>query len=210
MREFLEGVGWTRVSTNRDLWKAYLANPSRCPNCKTPILPKQSSGYASFSRFRVRKFCNSSCAASFNNGAAPKRKRQTRACSKCGAMFIAERADSKRCSACYVKPSKPILSLKKSQVTRKAIAKLARKVVRDRPNVCQVCGYDRFIEVCHIRPVSTFTPHSGVQTINSAANLIKLCPNHHKELDSGIMSRAEAFALLQIDVPWQTKRHILM
>lgn len=50
--------------------------------------------------------------------------------------------------------------------------------------VCELCGFDRYIERAHIIPAST----GG--TIHPA-NIITLCPNHHSLMDSGRLTTEE-------------------
>ena len=50
---------------------------------------------------------------------------------------------------------------------------------------CKVCGYDKHVEVCHIKSVSSFGDDDLITDINSFDNLIGLCPNHHWEFDNG-------------------------
>ena len=44
---------------------------------------------------------------------------------------------------------------------------------------CAICGYDKHVEIAHIKPVSDFTDSCTIAEINSIDNLIALCPNHH-------------------------------
>jgi predicted restriction endonuclease len=50
---------------------------------------------------------------------------------------------------------------------------------------CKVCGYDKYIEVCHIKSVSSFGDDALITDINAVDNLVGLCPNHHWEFDNG-------------------------
>ena len=50
---------------------------------------------------------------------------------------------------------------------------------------CNICGYNKHIQVCHIRSVSSFSDDSLITEINAKENLIGLCPNHHWEYDNG-------------------------
>ena len=61
--------------------------------------------------------------------------------------------------------------------------------------VCVVCSYAKHIEVAHIKGAMTFPGDTLISTINSLDNLIALCPNHHHELDHGLM---DAVDLLKI------------
>jgi hypothetical protein len=54
-----------------------------------------------------------------------------------------------------------------------------------RKKVCVECGYDFYVELCHIRPISDFPDSATLEEINLPENAVYLCPNHHKELDRG-------------------------
>lgn len=66
----------------------------------------------------------------------------------------------------------------------------ARKIAKNAGllNECLICGYDKFVQACHIKQISDFNDNSSIEDINSVNNLIGLCPNHHYELDKGKMS----------------------
>ena len=66
----------------------------------------------------------------------------------------------------------------------------ARKVMKDAKisYKCKVCAYKQYVEVCHIKAIADFNPTSLINEINSLSNLIYLCPNHHIELDKGILN----------------------
>jgi predicted restriction endonuclease len=65
----------------------------------------------------------------------------------------------------------------------------ARKVFAEsgKPKKCAVCGYDKHVEICHVREIATFPPETPVREINDLTNLVALCPNHHWELDHGLL-----------------------
>jgi len=76
------------------------------------------------------------------------------------------------------------------QSARSAIQKEARKIyfeVNPSPK-CAICGYDKHVEVAHIKSVSDFPDTALIKEINSIDNLIGLCPNHHWEYDNGILT----------------------
>ena len=72
------------------------------------------------------------------------------------------------------------------QSARIAIASHARKLymLSGRSKQCGVCGYDKHIEICHMRAVSSFSDDSFIGEINDLNNLVALCPNHHWEFDN--------------------------
>lgn len=52
---------------------------------------------------------------------------------------------------------------------------------------CQICGYSKHVEVCHIKPVSSFDLNTPLKIVNAPENIAILCRNHHWELDNGIL-----------------------
>lgn len=64
----------------------------------------------------------------------------------------------------------------------------ARKIYHDNYEYkCSVCGYNTIVEVAHIKAVSSFPEDTLVAEVNSLDNLIGLCPNHHWEMDHGLL-----------------------
>jgi predicted restriction endonuclease len=51
---------------------------------------------------------------------------------------------------------------------------------------CECCGYDKYVQICHIKGISTFHLDRKIIDINHLDNLVALCPNHHWEFDKGI------------------------
>ena len=49
---------------------------------------------------------------------------------------------------------------------------------------CEQCGYDKHVEVCHIKPIQSFPSQTAIDIINDISNLIVLCPNCHWEFDN--------------------------
>ena len=82
-----------------------------------------------------------------------------------------------------------LLDRKNYQSYRSAIRKLAEKIYKENNSECKcaVCGYDKHIEVAHIKAVSDFDDNNTIAEINDISNLIGLCPNHHWEYDNGIL-----------------------
>lgn len=58
--------------------------------------------------------------------------------------------------------------------------------------VCKNCGYSKFIEVCHIKPIASFEKTTTINIVNHITNLIGLCPNCHWELDHGLLTLLDA------------------
>jgi hypothetical protein len=65
------------------------------------------------------------------------------------------------------------------------IRSLARKkyLASGLPQDCHICGYENFIEVAHVKDVSSFPPEALASEVNHIDNLLALCRNHHWEFD---------------------------
>lgn len=107
----------------------------------------------------IRKFCDRSCAASYNNKLYPKKKYDP---------FTLKKDMDRSSIALYA---------------RKVLMEA------DVPKKCKVCEYDGIaLQACHIISVSSFSPDTPIAIINSLSNLVWLCANHHIEFDAGIQS----------------------
>lgn len=75
------------------------------------------------------------------------------------------------------------------QTARTQIRKLAQKIFEEseKEYKCPICGYNKHIEIAHIKAVADFDDNSTIAEINNPNNLIGLCPNHHWEYDNGIL-----------------------
>lgn len=92
----------------------------------------------------------------------------------------------------------PIQNKTKKEVfnTNKTWQSARSSIRRDAHNVfmrnnsdakCKVCGYNKHIEVAHVKAVSEFSDDTLISEINDISNLIGLCPNHHWEYDNGLL-----------------------
>src|SRR5690606_31664279 len=48
---------------------------------------------------------------------------------------------------------------------------------------CANCGYNKHVELCHIKPIRSFDENSKICEVNSVNNVIQLCRNCHWEFD---------------------------
>ena len=140
------------------------------------------------------KFCGRSCAASYNNKKVPKRKPEHK-CIDCGKPITANRV---RCMEHYLIWSKnrevKDMTLKEA-IYEKHHKSSAFALIRTRAraegkklgfNKCCKCGYDKHIEVTHIKPISSFSEEVMISVINSKENIMPLCPNCHWENDHNL------------------------
>lgn len=189
--------------------QAYLDAPNNCRHCQSQIFPREGE---KISQTRRKLFCNQTCSASYNNTHKRhvERKRKPvkpQSCIACGQDIPIEFNDQgrrkmrKSCRECLLKiqqrnsaigeATKGMLFARRKnwQSARSAIQRHARKVFMNssRPKCCQQCGYDRHIEVCHIRDVADFPDSAYISEINHIDNLSSLCPTHHWEFDNHLL-----------------------
>ena len=121
-----------------------------------------------------KPFCSRSCAISHNNSFREKFKR-TRERGRDTAKRKSRLDDSKPISSYFGEGSskyKRIRSLARYKYTRSEKAK-----------ICEKCGYQKHVEIAHIKPIHTFSEDTPISVVNSFDNLIALCPNCHWEHD---------------------------
>jgi len=142
----------------------YEANPKRCLMCNEPILFEK----------RTNKFCNQSCAASFNNRGVARHYTHSNVCS-CGSI---KKRHNKYCVDCsdshvYQKPAS--FAEAKSQVTRKRI------VLEKRGYRCEGCGLSEWLG----KPIPIEVHHiDGNSDNDTEENWQLLCPNCHAFTDN--------------------------
>lgn len=78
------------------------------------------------------------------------------------------------------------------------VRKLAKQYV-NKFNIkkeCCICGYIKFVDLCHVKSISSFDLSTKLSEINCLENLTYLCPNHHKELDKNKLDLNSKIILL--------------
>lgn len=53
---------------------------------------------------------------------------------------------------------------------------------------CQNCGYDKHVELCHVKAISQFPETTLLVEVNAASNNVVLCRNCHWEFDHGLIA----------------------
>lgn len=194
----------------KQIREKYDAAPNLCLYCNAPIL---SIPGVRLTQTRVKRFCNSSCAAQYNNRAFPKRSplaKPSGSCEKCkceisfnrnkagdgyrhrrlcgDCLAVSKATSNNRGGATANRTKGDLFKTRKNwQSARSSIQRHARDIYlkSGKPQLCAACGYSRRFQVCHIRDVSDFPDSALVSEINDIANLVALCPNHHAEFDEG-------------------------
>lgn len=142
------------------------------------------------------KFCNRSCAAKYNNVHHPKRKTKKK-CTICGGPVKSHRHN--RCEKHWneykenkyqnktIGEYRNMLSVKGKHPswTHSHIRNFARSWLKDlRGQPCKHCGYNKHVELAHIKEVSSFPDDALLSEVNSRDNVIPLCRNCHWEFDN--------------------------
>lgn len=141
------------------------------------------------------RFCSRTCSAKVTNVESPKRA-TTKICSKCTQKvkshrhtlcsehfeiwkerFRQESTIGEYRSTDSVKGKHP--SWVHSHI--RGFARSWLKHLTKQP--CAFCGYDKHVELAHIKPVSEFSDDAKIGQVNAESNVIQLCRNCHWEFD---------------------------
>lgn len=143
-------------------------------------------------------YCSRNCAAKETNK-NPKRKRLARKCVYCSnpalykSGFCEEHQEKTRTERSMDKigdrtlsyyfslPSLKDLHKSSKSVHIRLLAKSWNKELSNLP--CAKCGYDKHVELCHIKAIKDFPDTATLKEVNCKENLIQLCPNCHWEMD---------------------------
>lgn len=139
------------------------------------------------------KFCCKSCANSFNNHLYPRRSLEGR-CGTCDKPI--QKSRKYCCNSC--RPYRldwngiTLGELKSRRKYQKHTAirmhSRPKYLNSTKSKCCIICGYDKHIEICHVKAINEFDDSTLISEVNSLDNLIALCPNHHWEFDNGLLS----------------------
>lgn len=154
------------------------------------------------------KYCTRSCAASMNNRLFPKRDpAKSIKCRRCKKFYHPKDLEgSSSCKTCredVVKNKEKYKRQTLGEFKKKyentgvhrswwysEIRQLAREINKHRQKICQIssCQYSLHVEYCHIIAISDFKDTTTLAEISQESNIAILCPNHHWELDNGLLS----------------------
>jgi len=181
----------------------YYKKPNYCLQCGKIIEIKDKQR---ISDIRMKKFCDQSCAATYNNKKFPKRVKNKYNSKNYNLKYICPQCNGKKapqskiCHNCkknnYLKYC---LSSKMSNYFNNGNARIKYIQIRkwakmyldyiNRPKKCIICGYDnpKVLEVSHIKDISSFPEDSLMSEVNGSNNLEYMCPTHHAEFDKGFL-----------------------
>lgn len=131
------------------------------------------------------KYCSRSCAATANNKVQVKRSLEG-TCHSCACPI---RSSRKYCKECFTRRPGAMQDMTLGEaIYDKHHPSSAFALVRSRARatkkatltkVCERCGWDKHVEVCHKKPISEYPKTALLSEINSEDNLLILCPNCH-------------------------------
>ena len=191
----------------RAITQEYINNPNHCLHCGEKILPKK--GWK-LRQIKKKKFCNRQCSGLYST-AERKAERlkisRMGVCARYGENYEAKivpcvvcgentnigvKNHRKFCKKCWGIEKDRTSNIMKKDSTHPKIRSHARIIANVAVNnSCIYCRYERYVEVCHIKPVRDFSDESLLSEINHPDNLIVLCRNHHWELDHGVLDLDE-------------------
>ena len=147
------------------------------------------------------KFCSRSCSASYTNSQKPKRKLKVLYCNDCSGTidrrtWTESRRLCKKCINTRDLKSKTLGEYKERDSVKgkhpswlfsgvRGLNRSWNNSLTKKP--CANCGYDKHVELCHIRALSDFPDTALLSEVNHPENNIQLCRNCHWELDNGLL-----------------------
>lgn len=158
------------IKSRQRALEKYYAAPNICKFCGS-VIPVPDK--ARIREIRTKQFCNRSCAQRFNNHL---RERKTHIRPRDWPSLKMTKGE--------------LLARHKSRFSVRAKIRVIAKILfveSGRLHECANCGYDKTVNVCHIKAVSDFDDEATIGEINALSNLIGLCPNCHWEYDHGIL-----------------------
>ena len=160
----------------------YNANPNRCKLCGEAILYKSNR---SLKEVKLKKFCNKSCATTYNNMKYPKRKENLKGkfCIECGTKLKRKgKYCSKSCQSTY-QYKEYIDNWKKGKESgikgKYEVSPYLKRYLREKyGNKCCKCGWSEINPFTNKIPLEV-EHKDGNYLNNSEDNLELLCPNCH-------------------------------
>lgn len=137
-------------------------------------------------------FCSKSCAAFYNNKKRPKRI-LTKECKSCRIKILSSRTYCRPCNEERQNGHGDITIAEAVNLYSKHHRSSAFALIRTRAREaakklgykqCAKCGYDKHVEIAHIKAISSFDVTALISVVNSPENLVPLCPNCHWEYDN--------------------------
>lgn len=141
-----------------------------CPNCKTKKHESKFHKRTEDGKQYLKSYCKECCKILKYN------EKDLCACGQ------EKQKRSKTCKKCNDQVKYKFLD--KSHKYRGNCIRSRARTAMQHIKECQYCGYNKHVEVCHIKPIKSFPSNTLIDTINDPSNLLVLCPNCHWEFDN--------------------------
>jgi predicted Zn-ribbon and HTH transcriptional regulator len=154
-----------RAKQSQEAQQRYVENPKYCAECGQ-LFPYEK---------RYNKFCNQSCAASYNNRGVTRHSKGSKVCA-CGKP---KKTQNQYCAECIEKRvyNHRVYDLKDANNDK--IRK--RILLENRPHQCEVCGLSEWRN----QPIPLEMDHiDGNADHNEEENLRLICPNCHAQTET--------------------------
>lgn len=102
-------------------------------------------------------------------------------CDFCGESFQVIKRKRQRQRYCGHKCYQEAFKVDHQDRSKKGYGKLEQMKQHQK---CEICGFDRFVEICHIIPAVKGGNQDG-------GNILFLCPNHHRLFDNNLLIQDE-------------------
>lgn len=173
-----------------------------CKNCSTKFTKLLSN-----IKRTKNHFCSKSCAATYNNKGRQKNPPTIRTCKHCNSKFTRNKLNKRSttlCADCRAKfdirsdflktltlgeyQAKESVADKHPSWLNSHIRGLNRSWNKDMTKLpCANCNYDKHVELCHKKAITSFSLTTTLGEINARENNIQLCRNCHWEYDHGLL-----------------------
>lgn len=182
--------------------ESYVHTTLLCKYCQEPFPKRVGKPNAKDKQL----FCNTSCAAKYNNRVRFPNSASSLACAHC--LVNPKERRSRYCTTCRDTKAYRFTGRRTAEdVTLQVLkdkyglsqyhAKIrgyARTVYyrTQRPKSCAICDYAKHVDICHIKDLKDFTLESKLSEVNHPENLVALCKNHHWEFDNHMLSEPDS------------------
>lgn len=142
------------------------------------------------------KYCSRTCSVSKNNKLQPKRQKKIKPCKLCKSPTKGRKVFCENCKGMEDIMTLAELKYKKSlpQQTLNYIRYLSRQRGKKLFSQCVNCGYNKHIEIAHIKSITSFPDSAKLGEVNHPSNLLGLCPNCHWEFDHDEQFKTQVLA----------------
>ncbi len=172
-----------------------------CHHCQKPFQKPQGDVNSHQKRGLKHHYCSRVCAVTVNRPSEPPNPVKQRKCKRCGEGFVrtpgGTRTNCPKCRGRRQSAHRTIGDMDTWANGKSAhpswrwgkVRADARYHNQDLCHAaCAICGYDKHVELDHIKEISSFPVTALLTEVNARDNLIQLCRNCHWERGNGLIT----------------------